>query len=80
MRRDYTNTKIKSRRVLLVDDDDEFSRDLSFMLDGSYLIVSASESKRTIELMEKEKFDLVILDMKIPAFYANVVKWRRLKH
>lgn len=71
MTRSGANTEVQNKRILIVDDDKEFSGDLSFLLDGPYQIVSVSESKKAIQLLEKEKFDLVILDLKMPCFYGN---------
>ena len=58
-------------RILLIDDDEEFTDDLIFLLDGPYQVVAAHESKKAVELLEKEEFDLVILDIEMPAFYAD---------
>ena len=58
-------------RILLIDDDEVFTDDLIFLLDGPYEIVAVHESKKGVELLEKEEFDLVILDIEMPAFYAD---------
>jgi CheY-like chemotaxis protein len=71
MIRNGTKTAVRHKRILLIDDDEKFSDDLSFLIDSSYQIVSASGSKRGIELLEKERFDLVILDLNMPASYAD---------
>ncbi len=69
--RSQTETKLRSKKILLIDDDREFSNDLAFLLDGAYQIVTVSESKESIELLEKQEFDLVILDLKMPCFLAE---------
>jgi CheY-like chemotaxis protein len=58
-------------KILLIDDDEEFTDDLIFLLDGPYQIVAVHESNKAIELLEKEEFDLVMLDIEMPAFYAD---------
>ena len=67
--------KVKQKRLLLIDDEEEFSSDLVFLLDGPYQIVCASGSNEAIELLEKEKTDLVILDLHMPSFYAEEDAW-----
>ena len=58
-------------KILLIDDDEEFTNDLAFLLNGSYKFVAVTKGKKGIELLEKEKFDLVVLDLVMPAFYAE---------
>ena len=58
-------------KILLIDDDEEFTNDLSFLLNGSYQFVAVTNGKKGIELLEKEKFNLVVLDIVMPAFYAE---------
>ena len=71
MMTEKTETENHTPRILMIDDDEEFTEDLKFLLDGPYQIVAVNESNKGIELLEKEKFDLVILDLVMPAFYAD---------
>lgn len=53
------------KRILYVDDDVESCKFLEFMLGSSseeYSVISAHTSEKAIELIEKEMFDLYILD------------------
>ena len=65
------NSKLISQKILVIDDDEKFTDDLQFLLKGPYRFTTVTESKRGIELLQKEKFDLVILDMMMPAFFAE---------
>lgn len=62
---------VKHPKILIIDDDEQFSKDLSFLMNGLYWFVVATESKEGIEFLKKEKFDLVILDLVMPAHYAE---------
>ena len=66
-----SETENHSPRILLIDDDEEFTDDLIFLLDGPYQIVAVHESNKGVELLESEKFDLVMLDMAMPAYYSD---------
>ena len=58
-------------RILHIDDDLQFSDDLSFLLNGPYSITSAAEAKEGLSLLEQNQYDLVILDLKMPSFYSD---------
>ena len=58
-------------RILIIDDDRQFMEDLKFFLNGCYQVSSARESRTGIALMEQRPFDLIILDLKMPSYYAN---------
>ena len=63
----------KTRRfeILIIDDDKQFGEDLKFLLKPSYRVSSAYEGQTGIALLEKKAFDLVILDLNMPSYYAN---------
>jgi len=53
--------------VIIVDDDDQFCRTLSDALqEKSYRIGAAHSGPEAIELAQQEKFDFIVLDMKLP--------------
>jgi CheY-like chemotaxis protein len=58
-------------KILIIDDDRQFMEDLKFLLNESYQVSSARESRTGIALMEEKPFDLVLLDLKMPSYYAN---------
>lgn len=58
-------------KILMIDDDEEFADDLTFLLDGPYTFHAVTESRKGIELLEKEQFDLVLLDLNMPSFFAD---------
>lgn len=62
---------VKHPKILIIDDDEQFSKDLSFLMHGRFRFVVATESKKGVEFLKKEKFDLVILDLVMPAHYAE---------
>ena len=56
---------LAEKRILCVDDDVDSCKFLEFMLsstDEGYIVKGAYTSKNAIELIEKETFDLYILD------------------
>lgn len=58
--------KNKNPKLLIVDDDREFSSYISRFLSKKFNIVSASDGQRAFDLLEKKYFDLVILDVMMP--------------
>ena len=58
-------------RPTALDDDRDFSGDLSFLLDGPYRFLSAYRSRQGIEILERERVDLVILDLHMPSDFAE---------
>ena len=67
------NVKTDSGRskILMIDDDEEFADDLTYLLDGPYAFHTVTESRKGIELLERERFDLILLDLNMPAFFAE---------
>ncbi|MBN1347797.1 response regulator [candidate division KSB1 bacterium] len=59
------------KRILVVDDDKAFADDLVFLLNGSYQFTVATSSKEALAWLEKASFDLVILDLVLPAYLAE---------
>jgi signal transduction histidine kinase/ligand-binding sensor domain-containing protein/DNA-binding response OmpR family regulator len=53
-------------KILVVEDDDELRDYLSFSLSGEYLVSEAQDGQIAYDLIEKEKFDLVISDIMMP--------------
>lgn len=71
MIRKIQETKTKKYEILIIDDDRQFREDLKFFLKGNYRVTSAREGRAGIALMEEKSFDLVILDLNMPSYYAN---------
>jgi len=62
------------RRVLLVEDDQAISELMQKVLGGMGLAVDvASDGKRALELAEKHRPALVVLDLGLPEMYGKVV-------
>jgi len=59
------------RKILLIDDDDVFAGDMKLLLTGPFTITSVSGSRDGIELLEKERFDLILLDLRMPSFFSG---------
>ena len=56
-----------SRKSILIVDDEEVIRDFLFeVLNQDYDITTASDGDEAIECMKKQKYDIVITDMKMP--------------
>ena len=58
---------VKKYNILAVDDDDALLKLLSKeLLREGYLVAMASDGDKAIEQLQKMKYDLVILDIKMP--------------
>jgi signal transduction histidine kinase/ligand-binding sensor domain-containing protein/DNA-binding response OmpR family regulator len=71
MWREKLNSKISLApktqiKILVVEDDDELRDYLLFSLSGEYLVSEAQDGQIAYDLMQKEKFDLVISDIVMP--------------
>ena len=54
-------------RILLVEDDSGISKNLALLLTGEKYNVSCCNTQRSaLELLEKERFDLILLDVSLP--------------
>jgi DNA-binding response OmpR family regulator len=55
------------KRILVVDDEPSFRATLSTQLKGEgYGVLSAGDGDIAIEMLRSEKFDLILLDLKMP--------------
>jgi DNA-binding NtrC family response regulator len=52
--------------VLIVDDDREIRAVLSATLDGDYAVVAAVSGPEALEIFEQQRFDVVLLDIRMP--------------
>lgn len=59
--------------ILIVDDNDDNRYTLQLLLDGHERIASASGGNEAIALLDKEKFNLVLLDMMMPDLNGDEV-------
>ncbi len=58
---------MSNERILIVDDDKEI-RDLieAYMLNEQYNVLKADNGQTALDIIDKEKIDLVILDIMMP--------------
>jgi len=55
--------------ILIVDDDKNIVRDIKdniLEIDDNYIVKTSDDGKKALEILEKEKMDLVILDLQVP--------------
>lgn len=58
---------MKKKHVLLADDNKELCDELSSMLeDNGYMVCCVYDGKNTVKRIRKERFDIVLLDLKMP--------------
>ena len=58
---------MKGSRVLLVDDETVFTNNMSKLLTSrGYRVTAVNSGDSAIQLLEKEDFDVVVLDLKMP--------------
>ena len=61
--------KSKTLQVLIIDDDKSFTTALcQFLQLSGYNCISSNDGRNALELIQKEKFDVVILDLSMPEF------------
>jgi CheY-like chemotaxis protein len=54
--------------VLVVDDDEDFLRDLSSALsDGGYRVVNAADGQEALDVLERTRVDAIIIDLVLPS-------------
>ncbi|MEX0736582.1 MAG: response regulator [Bacteroidota bacterium] len=57
----------QKNRILVVDDEDALRTVLSSELEGEgYKVASAADGSEAIEILKKDEFDLILLDIKMP--------------
>ncbi|MDD5019345.1 MAG: response regulator [Candidatus Omnitrophica bacterium] len=55
------------KKIMLIDDDKDFLRELHEVLEqGGYDVVSVDDSEKAVEIIKKDKPDVVMLDIKMP--------------
>jgi DNA-binding response OmpR family regulator len=58
---------IKGSRILLVEDEDSLARGLKFNLEQEgYLVVLAGDGREALDIISREDFDLIVLDIMLP--------------
>lgn len=71
----------KNIKVLVVDDEEDFRRLMTFWLDSKgYSVVVASDGKSAIQLVKDEKPDIVFMDLRMPVMdgVETIKRIRRL--
>ncbi len=61
----------RTKKILIIDDEEEFLNDLTFLLDGPYQLITAPGSQEGLRLLRKTSPDLIILDIHMPAYLAQ---------
>lgn len=74
--------ELKQIKLLIVDDDEKFLKTISERLSiKDFDVASASEGKQAIKLAKKGKFDVAILDLKMPDIDgAEILKILKKRH
>ncbi len=68
------------KNILFVEDNLDIVRILRYKLEkGNYLLTNVSDANKALELIVQQKFDLIILDMKIPLLADGVNTFRQIK-
>lgn len=58
-------------KVLLIDDDHDFSNDLAAMLSRKFRVHQAQNSRQALRLFKKYQHDLCIIDVNLPAHFSS---------
>ena len=58
---------MKGARILLVDDETEFTSNMSKLLESrGYRVATADRGEKAIKALDQNKFDVMVLDLKMP--------------
>lgn len=71
---------MNKKNILLVEDSPDIVRILKYRIEkGNYLLMDVSDTDKALELIYRQKFDLIILDMKIPLLQDGVNTFHQIK-
>jgi CheY-like chemotaxis protein len=57
----------KEKRILLVDDEQDFRQLMMFWLESKgYSVITATDGEAAIEVLKKEEIDIVLTDLRMP--------------
>lgn len=63
-----------SKKILVVDDEQDILTSVKMLLDNDgYKVTAVDNGKEALQLLQKEKFDLVLLDILMPEMSGNEV-------
>ena len=69
------------KKILVVDDEKDITESLIMLLDNEgYKVTAVNSGKEALQLLQKEKFDLVLLDILMPEMSGNEVGERIRKN
>lgn len=66
-----TESLKKTYQILIIDDDEQFIDDFRFLLTGPYVLTKAVGGEAGMDLLSQKPFDLVILDINMPAYFSS---------
>ena len=58
-------------KILIIDDDHDFSNDLAAMLARSFRVDQAENSRQALRLFKKFQHDLCLIDVHLPAHFSR---------
>ncbi|MDI6734895.1 MAG: response regulator [bacterium] len=68
------------KNILFIEDNTDISRILRYKIEkGNYLLTDVSDTNKALELIDRQKFDLIILDMKVPLLQDGVNTFHQIK-
>lgn len=68
------NNLNKNKKILVIDDDEELCEEVSGILEGEgYTVSTAFDGQQAKDLIDRGNFDLLLLDMKIPAIKGSEI-------
>ena len=64
-------------RILVVDDNKDITEAISFYCQSEDIIYKViNQGKKALDIIQREKFDLILLDLAMPEFSGlDVIKW-----
>ena len=62
---------VKKRRILIIDDDEEFLSDLTILLADYFQVDVACGTREAMQKMEQELPDCLLLDIEMPQYFGD---------
>ncbi|MFH1563329.1 MAG: response regulator [Nitrospirota bacterium] len=68
------------KNILLVEDTTDIVRILRYQFEkGNYLLTNVADANKALEILAGQRFDLIILDMKIPLLQDGVNTFHQIR-
>ncbi|MEW6095816.1 MAG: response regulator [bacterium] len=67
------------KKILLIEDEPEIVRVIKYNFERYYLIHNVSKKEEALDILAQHKYDLIILDMKLPLLEEGVATFHQIR-